>query len=279
MRTAGRQQFRLAPLWCALLGALVLCATMAATTAVPTAGAQTLQQPEYRLCVKAAKAGKRFTGHYEGNRCTQANLAGEGKYEVEPVSPGAEFSLTGKAATFYYHSTATGLAWQVRCGHTTVRGVIAGPHTSYETIGFEGCKATDLLVPGSKPLQCQNTKANLEGFLVDVEKQGGAPGILFYPGFAGSFACETVKTEETVTFGAMEGFEAAPIPIPAKRAEAQFAVNTTTGAQTVTDFYDFEEKELLTSQLTASVSGTGALEVGLELGVPLGGGKELVVIG
>lgn len=278
MRTARRQQFRLVPLWCALLGALVLCAAAVAATA-PPAGAQTPQQPEYVICKKAAKAGKRFTGHYDDNRCTQANPAGEGKYEAGPVSPGAEFVTTGKAATFYYHSPATGLAWQVKCAHATVRSEIAGPHTSYETIGFEGCKATDLLVPGSKPLQCQNTKANLEGFLVDVEKQGGAPGILFYPGFAGSFACETVKTEETVTFGAMEGFEAAPIPTSAKHTEALFAVNTMTGAQAVTDFYDFEEKEQLQSQLTAAVSGTGALEVGLELGVPLGGGKELVVIG
>ncbi len=258
---------------CALIG----CA-FAAMMAPAGSLAQTPRQPEYRLCVKAAKAGKRFTGHYEGSRCGQPDPAGEGKYEAEAVKPGAVFKVTGKAATFYYHSPVTGLAWRVKCAHTTVRDVIAGPSLSYETIGFEGCKATDLLVPG-KPLECQNTKATLEGFLVDVEKEGGAPGILFYPGFAGLFTCESVKTSETVTFGAMEGFEVAPIPVSAKHIEARFAVDTTTGVQAVTGFYDFEEKEQLTSRLTSSVSGLGTLEVGLELGVLLGEGKELVVIG
>ncbi len=261
----------------AALCALIVCALAAAV--MPAAAlALTPRQPEYRLCVKAVKAGKRLTGHYEGSRCAQPDPAGEGKYEAEPVKPGAVFKVTGKAAVFYYHSPTAGLAWQVKCAHTTVRGVIAGPFSSDETIGFEGCKATDLLVPG-KPLECQNTSANLEGFLVDVEKEGGAPGILFYPGFAGPFTCESAKTFETVTFGAMEGFEVAPVQISAKHTEARFAVDTTTGVQAVTGFYDFEEKEQLISRLTSSVSGSGTLEVGLELGVLLGEGKELVVIG
>ncbi len=231
--------------------------------------ANAASQPEYRTCTKAPKVNKKHTGGYNNNTCTDPNAAGEGKYALGAVPAPYPFAAAGKAGAFDYH-TPTGVVWQVTCARDGVKGVITGPATGTEAIVFESCKARNQATDG-KRLECPgHLTATVETVLVEL-LPGGAPGVLVYPGFAKAFTCEGV------TFGQMVGFEVGAVEDLGKGPVAGFAVNPATGEPTLREFFDFEEHEAFTASLESDVSGSPTLDVGLQIALPLGPKKEVVV--
>lgn len=265
MRPAGR----IAGLWCSLLATLAIGAS---ATIVASASAQ---QPEYRTCLKAAKAGKpaKYTGGYNNKRCTEVNAEGKGRYALGKVVTPYPFKGKGKAGTFYFHSGAK-IVWVLECKRSEDAGVITSPTEGTLNITFENCRAK---LPGAKKgLECPTLTVTVESLLVETIP-GEAAGVLLYPGFAKAFACEEPVAEELVAFGAMRGFAVASVEGAHKGPVAGFAADPATGAQAISEFYDFAEKAMFGASLQSAVSGS-SLEVGLATTQPLGS-KEVVVVG
>lgn len=248
-----------------------LCLTVAFVLATASiAGATTTGQPAYELCSKTTKIAKKYTGRYEDKTCAQQNARHEGKYETKRVATPYPFSSEGKGGVIFYRNPTGAIVWEVKCKRESAKGVITGPATGTETLGFEECKASDETT-GAKAQECpQRIVANVESTLVEVDP-AAAPGVLLYPGFAKPFSCGPV------TFGTMEGFEVASVLNTSKGPVGAFTVDQATGEQTTTEFFDFEEGETFRALLQSEATGSPLLDVGIEAPLPLGAGRELVV--
>ena len=125
-----------------LAGAFALFA-LGATTASAFA-----PEPEWESCVKAAKLGKTYTGHYSNKTCTETNAKGEGKYERTPVTEGTTFTGKGKAATI----TVAGKA--IKCKKSTAAGEFVNSKRAFTELTFSSCA-----VNGSKAAPCESPSA------------------------------------------------------------------------------------------------------------------------
>lgn len=112
-----------------------------AISAILAASASAETFPSYKVCAKAAKVGKLYTGRYNQKNCTEVNVKGEGKYELEPWTAAKLRSFTGKngASVFDAYIKGTGILASIACKKGTDVGEVTGESTSTEVTKFEGC--------------------------------------------------------------------------------------------------------------------------------------------
>lgn len=96
--------------------------------------------PTFKVCAKATKVGKSYTGKYNDKACTEANAEGKGKYELEEVAPGTKLSGTSKETKINAKSTA-GATEAITCSKDTVAGEITGPNSFTDTVTYSKCVA------------------------------------------------------------------------------------------------------------------------------------------
>ncbi|HEY1451069.1 MAG TPA: hypothetical protein VGF47_08950, partial [Solirubrobacteraceae bacterium] len=105
--------------------------------------------PEYKVCAKATKVGKFYTGKFNDKNCTSANEAGTGKYELKNWEAAKKKGFKGKngvstldsyipenEATPWTGGTVVGI---VTCKTGKSAGEITGPKTSTVTVEFKTC--------------------------------------------------------------------------------------------------------------------------------------------
>ncbi len=100
-------------------------------------------RPEYKLCAKAPKVEKKYTGEYSDKGCTTE--ATEGKYKLDDVAGGTAFSGKSKASTF----TVAGKV--IKCKKDVITGEINDQFADTDKITFSGCA-----VNGNKSEPCGN---------------------------------------------------------------------------------------------------------------------------
>jgi hypothetical protein len=120
----------------------VLC--VAAVAAV-SASAETF--PSYKVCVKAAKVGKHYTGRYSTKECSEVNAKDEGKYEREGISRATKLGYAGKSGESVFDSYVEGaegpvVVGTVSCKKSTDTGEITGEATADQVTTFEGCSSS-----------------------------------------------------------------------------------------------------------------------------------------
>jgi hypothetical protein len=108
------------------VAAVLALGALAATTA-------SAHQLTYTTCVKAAKVGKTYTGHYTDKECKTVSPKNEGKYESEPVAEGAPYTGKDKAVVI----TAAGKT--VTCKKGTEAGEYVAEKVATEEFTFSGC--------------------------------------------------------------------------------------------------------------------------------------------
>lgn len=119
-----------------------LCAVaVLATSAVLAASASAETFPSYKVCAKAAKVGKVYTGRYNKSNCTEVNAKGEGKYEADPWTATKARSFTGKngKSTFDAYIKGDGILASIVCKKGKDVGEVTGEDTTSESTIFEGC--------------------------------------------------------------------------------------------------------------------------------------------
>jgi len=118
--------------------------------------------PSYKVCAKAAKAGKVYTGRYNQKNCTEANLKREGKYELEPWTTAKARGFTGKngETKFDAYVKGTGILASIVCKKGKDVGEVTGENTGTEVTTFEGCAGA-----GST---CTSPEANTGDIVTDT---------------------------------------------------------------------------------------------------------------
>jgi hypothetical protein len=133
---------------------LCLVAVFAVSAVAAASASAYPAYPEYKICVKAKKVGKTYTGEYTEKACkTKASPAKTGKYELEEWKEGDHWTFASKSKTSTLNVTSTvDIPENVVCKKDTAKGeVVFGGYYTEETITFEGCKAN-----GSKTQPCEN---------------------------------------------------------------------------------------------------------------------------
>ncbi len=80
---------------------LVAVFTMAAGAATSAAAAE---GPQYQVCVKATKVGKKYTGQFTEKACATKSATDEGKYTIEPWNPNEKIVLDSSSGPTVFFS-------------------------------------------------------------------------------------------------------------------------------------------------------------------------------
>jgi hypothetical protein len=206
----------------------------AATTAMADDG-DTGYLPTFKVCIKAAKSGKTYTGKFNDKACTEANAKSEGKYELaswEHAKKKAFKSSSGKS-TLYSYIPKVGIAGTVTCSKDKGAGEITGKDDATATVTFEKCESSGFKCtsPGAKAgdiktntlyeeLVWLNPPTDTEVGVV-VEAAGG--------GVSAEFNCEEHLKVKTV--GSLVGKITGDVGAISKDLTETFTVNKTTGEQ------------------------------------------------
>jgi len=165
--------------------------------------------PAYKLCVKAKKVGKTYTGEYTEKACkTKASPAKTGKYELEEWKEGDNWAFTTKSKTTTLKAESTSaVAESVVCKKDKGAGkIVFGGEFTEETITLEGCKAN-----GSKTAPCENAGkekiqiGSMHGLLALLPGETKFAERLNYAEESGTFATFTCGTETVDVRGEVLG--------------------------------------------------------------------------
>ena len=115
--------------------ALVALVAFSGVVAASAAAAE----PDFTVCVKAAKSGKAYTGKYTEKACNTESATSTGKYELEPASE-LKFTKGKSKTTIITTKSTTGTALTVECKKDKVAGEIE-PRTLFAVITLEKCEA------------------------------------------------------------------------------------------------------------------------------------------
>lgn len=112
-----------------------------AISAVVAASAAAETFPSYKVCAKAPKVDKHYTGRFNQKTCTEVNAKGEGKYEVEPWTASMKPNLKGKGGevTLDGYEKGVGVLASIACKKSTDVGKITGESTGTEVITLQQC--------------------------------------------------------------------------------------------------------------------------------------------
>ncbi len=246
-----------------------------AITALAAASASAAE-PEYKMCKKAAKVEKKYTGGYNDKRCTEVNVGGEGKYATSPVALPLSFEGKSKASTFYYSKPGGGgIVWEVVCKKDKDSATIEEPSYLEGTITFEKCAATNE-VTKAKAVSCAGSIVVPFVGLLREETVPATP----HPGItamflAPAYSCGGVSFESVTAYPFVTG-EVSPT---AKGEFGAWTVNKTTGVQSLEGWME-EGEPSKWAPVEAEVTegaGTESLRFGLETTEALGPKKEVVI--
>jgi hypothetical protein len=189
--------------------------------------------PTYKVCVKAAKSGKTYTGKYNDKNCTEANAKSEGKYELASWASAKKkgFKTKSGKSTLYSYIPSVGIAGTVVCAKDKGEGEITGESTSKSTVIFEKCESSGFKCTSTGESKAGDIKTNpLLGTLVNLE--GGKVGQVVEAvggGASAEFSCEGHL--HVITVGSLVGEETGNNGVISKEATLAFHVNSKTGEQ------------------------------------------------
>ncbi len=225
------------------LAAVFALSAVAATSASAAA-------PEYKVCAKAAKSGKTYTGKYNNKTCSEVNAKGEGKYELESWEAAKKKEFKGKngvSTLDSYIPASESEPWKggtvvgdVTCKSGKSVGDITGPKTSTVTVEFKTCtsEGKKCTSPGAKTGSIVTKKLTSTLGYID---EGKAVGSLVEAGAGGGdpsaeFTCEGLGI---LTTGSVIGVNSVNVNTVSKAATQTFAVNKNGGQEVV--FGEFPE--------------------------------------
>src|SRR5271169_3680404 len=118
-----------------VLAAAIMLAALSAASVASAAGG-----PEYLGCGKAAKVGKKYTGHYSNKECSVVSETNEGKYErVAPKFPIKTKSKFGVTTVYLYDPIEHTLKAEVPCETGSLTGQITNGREQTLTLSYSGC--------------------------------------------------------------------------------------------------------------------------------------------
>ncbi len=200
--------------------------------------------PEFKVCGKAAKVGKTYTGKYNNKTCSEVNAKGEGKYELEGWEAAKKKALkgTGGAGTldaFVPSNEAEPWAGgsvlgEVTCKSAKVTGEVTGAKTATSIVEFKTCTSEGKKCnsAGAKTGVIKTEKLYItlgyieSGKAVGALVEGGAGG----KDLSAKFNCEGLEFEAS---GSVIGVNSGNVNSVSKSFSLKFAVNAK-GAQEVT---------------------------------------------
>jgi len=220
-----------------MMGLCLVAVLAVAAVAVSSASAAL---PEYKVCTKAAKVGKTFTGKFSDKTCATSEPKGEGKYELAGWESAKKKGFKGKNGVSTLDSyipeneatpwTGGTVAGVVQCKSGKSAGEITGPKTSTVTVEFKTCTSEGKKCTSSgqktgtiKTALLKATLGNISGGVgSDVESVSGGP--------SAQFSCEGL---EVVTVGSVIGVNSGNINKINKEGTQTFAVNGKGGQEVV----------------------------------------------
>jgi hypothetical protein len=208
-------------------------------TVVVSPGEEAGGLPEYRVCVKAPKSGKQFTGEFTDKLCSTKSPTQTGEYELASWQAAKKLAFTGKAGSStleVYTPESTSEPWRggvgkatVQCKSGKVAGEITGAKTSTLTIAFKGCSlegekcASAGAKPGevdSEPLQ-ETLGSSSAGVSSEIEPAGGG---------VANFSCGGTSV---IVSGSLIGVDSGDVNAISKTSALTFAVNAHGGQEVV----------------------------------------------
>ncbi len=223
-----------------------LCLVVVFAVAAVAVSSASAALPEYKVCAKAAKVGKFFTGEYTDKLCSAKSGTKTGKYELESWEAAKKKALTGKngtstltsyipenEATPWTGGTAAGV---VTCKSGKSKGEITGAKTAtikveFKTCSTEGKKCTS---PSAKTGTI-NTK-QLTATLGYISGGVGSDVEATDHGVSAEFSCEGLAI---VTTGSVIGVNTGNVNKVSKEGTQTFAENAKHGQEVV--FGEFPE--------------------------------------
>lgn len=201
--------------------------------------------PEFKVCAKAKKVGKTYTGKYNNKTCSEPNAKGEGKYELESWLAGKKKTFKGKggAGTLdAYLPSNEAEPWaggtvlgKVSCKSAKVTGEVTGAKNATATVEFKTCtsEGKKCKSAGAKTGTIRTEKLQITLGYID---SGKAVGALVEGGAGGAdpsaeFTCEGL---ELLATGSVIGVASGNINTVSKSYSLAFAVNAKGGQEVVT---------------------------------------------
>jgi hypothetical protein len=137
--------------------------------------------PEYGRCVKAAKSGKNYTGHFSDKGCTkpvsEAEMAKKGKYEWMPGAVKTkQVSSGGKAALEEAGRYAIGCASESSAGEYSGSKLV-----KHVIVKFKHCEAPGLVCTSAGAEKGELETVPLEGRLVWENEAAHKLAFLLFP--------------------------------------------------------------------------------------------------
>jgi hypothetical protein len=220
-----------------MMGLCLVAVFAIAAVAVSSASAAL---PEYKVCAKATKVGKTYTGEFTDKLCSAKSGTKTGKYELESWEAAKKKGFKGKngvstldsyipenEATPWTGGTVVGV---VQCKSGKSAGEITGAKTSTVTVEFKTCSSEGKKCTSSgqkagtiKTALLKATLGNISGGVgSDVESVSGGP--------SAEFDCEGLKI---VTNGSVIGTNSGNVNKVSKEGVQTFAVNAKGGQEVV----------------------------------------------
>jgi hypothetical protein len=172
------------------------CAAAICAFGSVTAAGALAAQPEYVGCVKAAKAGKAYTGKFTNKTCSEPNAESEGKYELGAAKlPGKLKGSTGKMDIYLYAPLTEKIEGHFECASGKESGTLTSSTTGTMSISYSGCKATGGLAgPCNSPGQKSGTVATeaLATKLAWLNEAETEPGLEIKPATPGGALTKVV---------------------------------------------------------------------------------------
>jgi hypothetical protein len=235
-----------------LIAMLAACA-VAATTALAA-------QPEFRVCAKAAKEGKKYLGKYSNKTCSEESVKGEGKYELDPWTAAKKktFKSKGGASNLYSYVKGFGVVGQVTCASSKGAGEITGPRESNATLEFSKCTSSgeSCASAGAKAGTIRTTTMRKRLLLLHYNTGYVVVAVTSGEPFA-EFSCGAEKVKTT---GSVVGEVTGDINTVSKTSTESFTVN----ADDEQAIQEIEEEPEVQHVLVTEVVGVGTFESGIQ---------------
>ncbi len=230
------------------------CVMVASALGALVASGAWAAAPEFKVCGKAAKVGKTYTGKYNNKTCSETNAKGEGKYELGSWETAKKKALKGKggAGTLdAYLPSNEAEPWaggtvlgKVTCKSAKVTGEVTGAKTVTASVEFKTCT--------SEGKKCKSAGAptgtirteKLYVMLGYIDSVKGV-GTLVEGGESGEhlsakFDCEGLEFEAR---GSVIGVNSGNVNSVSKSFTLKFAVNAKGGQEITTG--EFPEEKYL----------------------------------
>jgi hypothetical protein len=120
-----------------------LCLAAVLTLSACAATSAAAELPEFKVCSKATKVGKAYTGRYDNETCSVIDAESEGKYELRSWEAAKKktFRSKGEPAIFDSYIQGFGIVGTVTCKYSRGSGQLIGPKEVTTTLTFSKCRS------------------------------------------------------------------------------------------------------------------------------------------